>query len=376
MRDLFLYDYDFNLLKIFPKAISINISPNYNSFGSFEAHFPINTDSIIELLKDNEYLLFKYKDKYYPIIGFMVDEDIAVYGRTLEWLLTKRTVDKQTFENKTPEEIARSIVLEGAGDFISLGTNTNLGEKQDYTIKQPMTVYDALEELLFLNNLGFKLTITSSNKFEFDVYKGKELSLIVSKSNKTAYDMTWTIDRQNMATNCGWYEQTIEDMDDWNPETNTPTLSDAVSDNAYKCYRITDATYTRFGLTCNEGDYLYSDTKDGKWKTSEERPSSVWVYIDNNSVAGAKKWETVLDRYDNLSEAERKLKSLIASEKLDTKTRRVEYEKDYLIGDTLRVQYEYGNFAKTIRQMVIGVDIYIDENEKGVRPRFETVEGE
>lgn len=376
MRDLFLYDYDFKLLKVFNKPISINISPNYNSYGSFEAHFSMNTNGLLDLIRENKYLLFKYNNIYYPITGIMVGEDIAVYGKTLEWLLTKRTVKEQTF-NGTPEEIARSIVSEGAGDFVVLGELNDLGgEEQEYKVKQPMTVYDALEEILVPEKLGFRLFINSSKEFEFEVYKGTDLPLIVSKSNKTAYEMTYTVDRQDMVTKCGWYEQTIEDMGDWNPETNKPSLSNSVADNAYKCYRITDATATRFSLECKEGDYLYSDTEDGKWKTSEERPGSVWVYIDNTEISGAKKWETVLDRFDKRTEVERKLKGLTDTENVDTKTRRIEYGTDYSIGDTARIQYEYGDFEKTVRQRVVGVDIYIDENERGVRPRFEIVEGD
>ena len=376
MSDLYLYDYDFNLLKVFPKHISVNISPNYNSYGTFEAHFAINTSNMLRLLKANEYLFFKYENVYYPVIGFKVYEDIAVYGRTLEWLLTKRTVNAQKFEGKTPEEIARSVVSDGAGDFIALGALKGLGEAQDYAIEQPMTVYDVVNDILSLNELGFRLTVNTSKRFVFSVYKGTDLSLIVSRSNKTAYDMSYAADKQDMAANCGWYEQIIEDMGSWNPKTNTPVLSDSKTDNAYKCYKIADEDYTRFGLECKDGDYLYSDTQDGKWKTAETRPDSVWVYIDNAAVTGARKWETILDRFDKRSEAERKLKSIVVSESVDTKTRRIEYGTDYSIGDTARVQYEYGDFSETVRQRIVGVDIYSDENEKGVRPRFENLKGE
>ena len=143
--------------------------------------------------------------------------------------------------------------------------------------------------------LGFRVRVDyAAKKLIFEVYSGAERLATVAASELTAYDMTYTCDRQENVNSGGWYERKMEYKGTWNPKTNTPTLSNKRAANAYTYYRIITATYTQFGIKCTEGSYLYSDTADGAWKVSEEAPKSVWVNIPQGSESGAKKWETVL----------------------------------------------------------------------------------
>ena len=214
----------------------------------------------------------------------------------------------------------------------------------------------------------------AAKKLIFEVYSGAERLATVAASELTAYDMTYTCDRQENVNSGGWYERKMEYKGTWNPKTNTPTLSNKRAANAYTYYRITTATYTQFGIKCTDGSYLYSDTADGAWKVSEEAPKSVWVNIPQGSKSGAKKWETVLSGQMTQEEAVAALAEKKTNIECEAEVRRLEYGTDYALGDTVRVRFEFGSFRATEKRRISGVMIYADVNESGVRPTFEKTE--
>ena len=82
------------------------------------------------MLEDNEYLFFVTTSGSAIVTGWQIGDDIAVYGRTPEWLLTRRGVEAFSVANSTAEEIARKAV-ESAADFLALGELLNVGEAMD-----------------------------------------------------------------------------------------------------------------------------------------------------------------------------------------------------------------------------------------------------
>ena len=382
--DVNFYDFEFNHLAVFPRSISVNFELKYCGFGAVEVHFSLAETEVITLLQDNPYMIFTVGDMAAIVTGFKVSEEIEVFGRTPEWLLTKRGV--LPFEKTaSAEEIVRSAVVSSAEDFVALGEFSEVGEVRDYKTDKVRLLYDVVVEVLEAEELGFRLRPDFILKtFVFEVFRGEERIALISLSNRTAYDMVYLVDKQDMVTKSGWYERKILDMGGWDAYNNSPSLSDKNDKNAYTFYEITSETYYQsggkyypvevFGLSCPKGLYLYSDTVDGKWKVSAERPDTVWVYIENPEVQGFKKWDAVLSGTKTEAEAIEEIRSLTVKEKSESEIKSLEYGKDYSLGDIVRVQFEFQDFKKTQRKRVSSVNIYFDVDKSGITPVFSNVE--
>ncbi len=382
MTDIIFYDFDFNRLGDFSRLISANMEKKYCGYGSAELHFSIDEEQLIELLENNEYLFFTAGDNSAIVTGWQLGEDIAVYGRTPEWLLTKRGVQPLSFSGNTAETIARAFV-ESVADFIAPGELADVGTATSYSTKDIRVLYDAVCEVLSAQKLGFKVTPDiAGKKFVFEVYEGMEKLSILSASNRTAYDMKYTVEKQDMVTNSGWYEQRYTDKGGWNAQANNPVLLNNQPSNAYTFYKITSADYSidgemikRFGLWCRKGTYLYCDNPQGEWKIAEDKPDTVWVYTGNSAETGIKKWEAVLNGTRTAEEARTELLQKTAIATADCEVRRLEYGKDYSLGDIVRVQLEFEGFRKTEKKRVAAVNIYYDIDRSGVTPILNSLEG-
>jgi len=386
VTDVLFYDFDFNLLADFPRFISLNITQNYCGFGTAELHFSIAESEIITLLENNPYMFFTAGDNSAIVTGWKIGEDIAVFGRTPEWLLIKRGVKAFSQTGATAEVIARYAVSLAAGDCIALGEFAGLGAAQSYSTDKVRVLYDVVCEVLNTQNLGFKVEPDiEQKKFVFSVYSGQESLCLISPSNRTAYDMTFTVEKQDMVTKSGWYERKFTDMGGWDAYNNSPSLSDSQTSNAYTFYEITSETYyqsgskyypvERFGCNCPKGSYLYSDTPDGKWKVTNVKPDTIWIYIGNSEVSGARRWDAVLNGTKTATEATAEILQKKRRDSSQTEVKSIEYGTDYNLGDIVRVQLEFGNFKKAEKKRVTSIDFYYDVDKSGVTPTLSTMEG-
>ncbi len=378
MRDIVFYDFHFNRLADFGKVLSVNIEKKYCGYGTAELHFSLAETEVITLLENNPYVFFMNGEHSAIVTGWQIGEDIAVFGRTPEWLLTKRGVTKFS-EYGTPEELARYVVSSAAGDFVVLDDLKGIGTALSYSVDKVRVLHDVVCEVLGTQNLGFRLVPDIKNKkFVFSVYEGKEALCLISQSNRTAYDMEYTVEKQDMVTNSGWYERKFVDMGGWDAYNNLPSLSDNNKDNAYTFYEITSDTYYKsgdknypvktFGLSCTKGYYLYSDASDGKWKVTNVKPDTIWVYLDNSNEIGARKWDAVLSGIMTEDEARSEILKKAQKETSETEVKSIEYGADYSLGDIVGVQTEFGEFKKTERKRVTSVSIYYDTDKSGVIP--------
>ncbi len=385
MRDIVFYDFDFNRLADFNKFISFNIEKKYCGYGSAEIHYSLANSEVLTLLEENPYMFFVAGEHSAIVTGWRVGEDIAIFGRTPEWLLTKRGVREMSFESETPENIVRSIISAEAGDFVTPGDEVGLGTAEKYLTNKVRVLYDVVCEVLGGQSLGFKLVPDINLKqFVFSAYQGKESLCMISQSSRTAYDMTYTVEKQDMATKSGWYEQKYTDMGGWDAYNNLPHLENEQVSNAYTFYEITSETYyqngskyypvERFGLNCSKGSYLYCDSKSGVWKITKERPDTVWVYLDDSKETGAKKWDAVLLGTKTEEEAFAEISRLKRSNETGCETKSIVYGEDYKLGDIVKVQTEFGDFKRAEKKRVEAVRIYYDVDKAGVSPVLKSLE--
>ena len=312
MSDVFFYDFDFGIKGVFPKHISLNITKKYAGYGTFEVHFSRKETSLIDILSSEEYLLVDCEHGQAVVTGWRIDEDIAVFGKTPEWLMTKRVISDFSRLSEKSEKIAYSAVTDGMGDFVENSAEKGIGETRDYEISAPKTVYDVVCEALEGEKTGFRLYADFDEKaFRFEVYKGDETDVIFSETLKNAQRMNYTKEMENRATGGVWFEKT---------ET------------------------------------------DGTRK---------WVKTDDGENSGARRWNAILKGIKTDCEAESEVKKLAPSEQIECKVRRLEFEKDYRLGDVVTLQFEYEGLRKVLKRRICAVEISSDGGELGFIPILE-----
>ncbi len=371
--DVRFYSSDFSRLGDFPRPLSVNIQKVYCGYGTAEVHFALREAEVFEILEENEFVMLCADNHWAVVTGWQVGEDIAIYGRTLEWLLTKRIAPAYSYADVTPEEAANSIV-QSAEDFVMTNQGASLGEKGTFESENPCTVYDGVYKALKPAGLGFMVEPDLSEKrLVFRVYEGAMRECMLSPSMRSACGMEYTVEKQNSATNCGWYKRKVTYMGEWDANVNSPTLQNNVETNAFTCYRIT-VEGTRFGLSCTEGRYICCDNNQGTWKIYKEKPDAIWTYYDEGEKTGLCKWEAILSGTKTLNEAETEFSALIPREVIDAEVLRAKYGQDFNLGDKVRVQYEFGEIKRSQIKRVASVNVYFDVDKSGVRPTLEKLE--
>ena len=105
-EDVSFYDFSFTHLAQFKDYISLNIELNYCGCGKLEAHLSLDRKELAELLSENEFLYCRCGDVWAVVTSWSIGGDIAVFGRTPEWLLTKRCVQAFEKTNALPSATA------------------------------------------------------------------------------------------------------------------------------------------------------------------------------------------------------------------------------------------------------------------------------
>ena len=375
MNDVRFYDFEFNRLAEFSRVISLNFIKKYCGYGTAEVHFPVSEQGVLELLETNKNLMFVSGENVSVVTGWKIGEDIAVFGRTPEWLLTKRGMTPFSRVQMSAEDMVRDIVTECAGDFTVLGETVGNGTLQDYSTDCVRVLHDVICDLLEPEGLGFVLEADIKAKaFVFRVISGNEKRVLFSLSNRTAYNQVYLVEKQNSVSGSGWCECKYSDMGEWDARKNSPVLRSENEQNFYTYYKIVTPYENRFGLNCVAGEYIFCDNREGIWKTSETRPSTGWVYKANENLSGAGRWDAVLDGVKTVTEAEKEISRLTVRESSSVETCHVEYGEDYGLGDVVTVQTEFGNLKKAEKKRVVSVNIFYDIDRSGVVPVFNRLE--
>lgn len=326
--DLRFYDYEFNLKKIVPKYISANWTIYYNDVGTAEFHFS-PFDPIVPVLMENPYLVVVQGDLQAIITGKRVtQEDVAVYGRTVNWILSRRVVPAFNAQDLLDAgEISRmdaaqitSYVVRTAFDDIenfSAETTVEFDLMEGFSRENPDQADAVVKECLRECDGGHRVVYdTMNHQWRYEVLKGEGRQLILSETLKNAYDTQYDEDLQQYYS-AGWYEKESE-----------PTQG-------------------------------------------EDRPDPVWTRIEGDSTkTGIYKWETILSGTAQ-SEARAALTEKKWMKSGAASTRNLIYGKDYALGDSVLVLQAIGGTKINTQSRVIGVQFWNDEEGSGERPIFE-----
>ena len=110
IEDIRVFDWEFHFLCNLNRYNSLNWQLFYNEIGNFEGHFPKDS-KIVDLVMSNRYLLIVQGNKQAIVTGYFAGDDFAVYGRTVNWLLSRRVAPVLATETAVDvETYARGLV--------------------------------------------------------------------------------------------------------------------------------------------------------------------------------------------------------------------------------------------------------------------------
>lgn len=336
-----VYDFNFNLLGETQRPLSREWELVYNGIGSFEASFDVYSD-FAAIFSQNRYLLLEDGEYQAVCVGSRVKDRLNVYGRTPEWLLSKRVVlpfksreifgeeytDPETIilylldaAYKNPHPVGEDGIIDDTViDEDAVCENLIIPEKvgcekltRHFWRNSANMLSDVIADLCSLIGCGYALRFDVREKcWRFSLKFGRERELIVSKSLKNAYDMT---------------------------------LTESLLDTA-------------------QGGYfeIYS---------SEDTEENTYGYISGEKTGtGMLRWDKVLGSASGLSEARSSLMKYGVSQKIECEILGAAAGVDYALGDILRVQIETGSFRTTVSKRVGGISIINNSSVSSVKPKF------
>lgn len=307
----------------------------YIGFGDFEIYSPMDLD-LYNLLVKNRYLWIKDSDRNMIIetVEIISDFDdgnhIKITGRSLESILDRRiiwspivingsfqdAVEKMLNDNViSPVDTDRKIenfIFKKSTDQAILNITTNgqyFGEN----------LYDVILELCDQYSIGFKVTLSSENKFVFELYSGIDRSY-------DQIDNPYVIFSPN-------FDNLIESNfleSNRNLKTISLVVGEEMDDSTIK--KTTTAV-------CNKGAGTGLDRRELKTDASSVRSTVDDVILSDAEYNEQLRQKGLEDLYAN---------STIQTFEGKADTNRMYiYGTDFFIGDILQIENEYGITARS-----------------------------
>lgn len=184
----------FELVKVIDSFESFIWTDRYSSHGDFEIYLPIDADNISSLLEDY-YVTIRDSDHMMIIEDIQITSDVDngpqlyVSGRSLESILSRRIIWSQTFISGNLQNAIEKLLNENIisptdekrriDNFIfevstdEAVTSLKLSGQAQFTGDN---LYDVIVSLCDIFGIGFRITLSSDNKFVFKLYAGSDRS--------------------------------------------------------------------------------------------------------------------------------------------------------------------------------------------------------
>lgn len=404
ISDIRFFDFNFNLIHTENEFLSSNWTVYYNDIGTFEAHFDLNSDTL-PIVMENDYLVAVQGGLSAIIVGKKVSDELILYGRTCNWLLTKRITDAFDSTTATIDALLIEKVRQAFSDVTNFEIDiipnlpTIIASRDD-----KYETFSLVQECLQSANLGHELKFDPiKSKWILKILKGNENnSLVISTVNRNAYDVSIESDLLKLC-NQGWYKKPYRNMGEWDPQENAlldsdgniksgttitnGTNSSPVPSNFGKCWKVqfrqdsTRTSYNRFGIQLYPGDFLICDNEKGILKKSD-KADTFWAKVSlQSSDMGILRWESLLSGSTE-NEALLELYNMQITNGTQGKTVGVRYgtyeeyienQCDYTLGDIVSVEWQSGNYKKRTRKRIKGVNLWYEPENVGEEPIFEDV---
>lgn len=329
--DILVLNQKFETIHLIDAYRSLIWTDRYNQAGEFELYTEVSGETLKYVTKDC-YLTIKDSDKTMIVsdISILSDRELGNYiqiaGYSLERILDRRIVwglktlntslqnGIKTLLNESiisPSDSARRIP-----NFIFKDTTdsriTSLKLEQQFTGDG---IYDIISDLCETNDIGFQVTLNSSNQFVFSLYAGVDRSYDQTDHSYVIFSPSF----ENLI-NSNYFES--------NSKLKTVTLvagEDSGNNRKYRTYVGSSQT----GINRRE---LFTDARDIQ---SE--------YYDENNVQHtltAAQYNAALDERGKAKLAENSAVTAFEGE-VEYQSSFV-YKKDYYLGDIVQIENEYG----------------------------------
>ena len=190
--NLLLLNPQFELVDIIDSFNSVIWTDRYVGYGELEIYTPASTETLTKV-KDDYYVIQKDSEHIMIIEERLVTTDvdegnhITIRGRSLESILERRIVWNQTvlsgnFQNGILKLLNENAIAPAISDraipnlIFTPSTNPII---TGLTIEAQITgenLYTAISALCGSRNIGFRITLTEDNEFDFQLYAGKDRS--------------------------------------------------------------------------------------------------------------------------------------------------------------------------------------------------------
>ncbi len=372
MEDLRFYDFEFNLLCIVPTVIDAMWEIKFNGVGTFEAS--INPDSkVTSALMGRDHIVVIQGTKQAIITEkYAEGNKITLYGRTMNFILSKRIILPFNIKDKEVENKAFKLVKKLTYDSFP-EIQVEIPEEDEEIEFYRLVMYDLEEvicDILDKVNSGHRVYYDVKNKkWVLKVFRQKENNIFLSEENGNIYNATYREGVLDYA-NCGIYMRYIRDCGDWNPEYNDPPLSMGETSNLGKLYKVS-CDGECFNRNYYKGEYIACITEDGNF-IKTDYITEYYLTIDTEEK-GFYKWEAKLSG-NSRKEAEKSLKTKNKENELDAKTVNFKFERDYNLGDITRIQKKVGSKVIDGKRLVNSVQIWYESRNSGEKPVFKEVQ--
>lgn len=189
--DLYILNKSLETIGIIDVYTSLIWNKKYFECGDFELYLPVTSQTITLLSRDN-YITRDDDDSVMIIQNIEITTDaengnyLLVSGSSLESILKRRVIWRQTTLNTTIESAIRTLVYENtiSPEIAERAIpNLILSEEKGFTddIRTQFTgdnLYETIVNLCTAYGLGWKISL-ENKKFVFDLYKGEDKSQII-----------------------------------------------------------------------------------------------------------------------------------------------------------------------------------------------------
>ena len=367
MKDIRIYDFSFNLLHIEHNVMSAYWTLFYNDIGTFEGVIPLKDDTA-EVFLSNDYLFLVQGDRQAIVTGKVIGKTIKIYGKTPNWILTKRSVGKFSAV-KAYDKVVKDVLSEGFSDIFAkdFTFSNKAGEKdeKEFSCDTRKTVFDAVSERLRLENLGHRVFINvNTKKWDFEILEGKDIGYELSERDKNLKNVTLSDNLAESFTS-GYFKKPLLNQGKIDPNDEIPR-NDPARYGEY--YTIKYEGTAQIGRMVEGGFLVCADKGTGAFDYFDDLPE-LWDYLDGEK-AGIKKWDGIFS-VTTKEEAESELLKHSMEKKVTAETARFKFLENCGIGDTICDTAQKVNFSRKETKRISGVEIWFESGNCGEKLIFE-----
>lgn len=192
--EIIFYDYEFNRLGRTGAATQIYHKELYNKIGTFEAELSAE-DPMAQKVMQRDFTVALWDGRQAIITASeYCDSDavIRVYGRTPNWMLSRRACPNFAKIQGSPFEIAAKLTREVWGDCMEVGIGEDIEAEE---ISFWRNVYNPLSEVIAdcLDRCGggHRVVFDVKNKlWRFEMFMGGEKGFLFSYDRRNMFDAT------------------------------------------------------------------------------------------------------------------------------------------------------------------------------------------